>query len=115
VPGAQGAERTAVLGNPGRGNSGGIIRGAMIRGLARLGCGWIGGCNSRPPGANPGPGERSTAVGSDPATAVAGGAEGETILSADAPALGTSTRAILTAAMAGPRTTWNRAREASSP
>src|ERR1700682_5728654 len=88
--GAQGAERTAVLGNIGRGYFGGIIRGAMIRGPARPGCGWMGGCISRLP--NPGAGERSTAVGSEPAAAVAGGAEGETILGADAPALGTFTR-----------------------
>ena len=113
--GAQGAERTAVLGNIGRGNFGGIIRGAMIRGPARPGCGWMGGCNSGLPGANPGAGERSTAVGSEPAAAVAGGAEGETILGADAPALGTFTRGIFAAGMAGPRTTWNRPREASSP
>ena len=59
-------------------------------------------------------GERSTAVGSEPAAAVAGGAEGETILGADAPALGTFTRGIFAAGMAGPRTTWNRPREASS-
>ena len=62
-----------------------------------------------------GAGERNTAVGSELAAAVAGGAEGETILGADAPALGTFTRGIFAAGMAGPRTTWNRPREASSP
>ena len=108
-------ERTAVLGNIGRGNSGGIIRGAMIRGPARPGCGWMGGCNSRLAGANPGTGERSMVVGSEPAAAIAGVAEGEAILGANAPALGTFTRGILAAGMAGPRTTWNRPGESSSP
>src|SRR5260370_31804154 len=66
LPGAHAVERAAVPGDIGRGNPGGIIGGAMIRGPARPGFALILACGLSPAGTDPCCGECYTARRNSP-------------------------------------------------